>query len=189
MKETLKEKILRVTSEKIEMSDYNPIWEKMFKEEKEHLQKHLPQYIIIRIEHFGSTAIPNMPAKPIIDILVEVVSLEETKLLVVPILESQGYEYFWGPSFDEDKPPYYCWFIKRDKNGKRTHHIHMVEKNSELWDRLYFRDYIIENPNIAKDYAELKLRESKKYNKDRISYTKAKSEFISKITVEAKNYF
>ncbi len=189
MMETLEEKILRVSSEVVELEDYNPKWRALFETEKKHLIKCLHKDIIKRIEHFGSTAIPGMTAKPIIDILVEVTSLEETKKKVVTILESKGYEYFWRPSFDDNKPPYYCWFIKRNKDGKRTHHIHMVECNFEHCDRLYFRDYLIEKPLLAKEYSDLKISLIKEFGDDRISYTRAKTNFIVKITSEAKKYY
>ncbi|KKK51478.1 hypothetical protein LCGC14_3114530, partial [marine sediment metagenome] len=81
------------------------------------------------IEHVGSTAIPGMMAKPIIDMLVEVTSLQETREKIVPILESQGYDYFWRPTWGDNIPPFYAWFIKRNTNGIRTHHIHMVEND------------------------------------------------------------
>jgi len=189
MEETLQEKISRVTSENVEIENYNTVWNKYFKEEEQHLLKCLPAELIKRIEHFGSTAIPNMPAKPIIDILVEVTSLEKTKLFIVPILETQGYDYFWRPSHGDDIPPYYCWFIKRDINGKRTHHIHMVEKDFEHWDRLYFRDYLIAKPFLAKEYADLKIKLLKEYGNDRIAYTNAKTNFIVRVTVEARKYY
>jgi len=82
--ETLEEKIRRVTKEKVAIEPYNPMWPLMFKDEKEHLLSNLPNGLIKRIEHFGSTAVPGLSAKPIIDILVEVTSLEETKKEIAP---------------------------------------------------------------------------------------------------------
>jgi len=61
-----------------------------------------------------------------VDILVEVVSLEETKKRIVPVLEAGGYDYFWRPAWGNDTPPFYPWFIKRNAAGVRTHHIHMA---------------------------------------------------------------
>jgi GrpB-like predicted nucleotidyltransferase (UPF0157 family) len=187
--ETLEDKIRRVTKEKVAIEPYNPMWPLMFKDEKEHLLSNLPNGLIKRIEHFGSTAVPGLSAKPIIDILVEVTSLEETKEKIAPFLESQGYDYFWRPMFGDDKPPFYAWFIKRDSKGNRTHHIHMVEKNFEHWDRLYFRNYLIENPEIVAEYQELKLHLSEECNRDRVEYTKRKTEFIQRITQLAKNHY
>ena len=148
----------------------------------------LPKSLVIRIEHFGSTAIPGLAAKPVIDILVEVSSLDETKKQIVPILKSEGYDYFWRPELF-DGPPVYAWFIKRDSEGKRTHHIHIVEADSKLWDRLYFRDYLREFPAEAKRYEEIKRFLFEKYPKDRVAYTKGKTDFIVSVTEKAKRYY
>jgi GrpB-like predicted nucleotidyltransferase (UPF0157 family) len=174
--------------EDVAISQYNPAWPEMFEQEKKHLLRCLPNGLIKRIEHFGSTAVPNLAAKPIIDILVEVTSLEETKQKIVPILESQGYDYFWRPSFGDDIPPFYAWFIKRDLRGNRTCHIHMVEKDFVHWERLFFRDYLIEHHDIAREYQDLKLRLANNYPNDRVAYTNGKTEFIVKVTEEAKKY-
>ena len=155
------------------------------------LRKKLKLFTIIlnRIEHFGSTAIPGIASKPIIDILVEVSSLDETKRHIVPILEKNGYEYFWRPVNNNNNSPHYAWFIKRDSKGKRTHHIHMVENNSVLWKDLIFRDYLIEFPDEAKRYEMLKFVLIKKFYKDRIRYTEGKTEFINDIIEKARKYY
>jgi GrpB-like predicted nucleotidyltransferase (UPF0157 family) len=145
--------------------------------------------MIRRIEHFGSTAIPGMAAKPIVDMLVEVSSLEETRVTIAPVLEAQGYDYFWRATHGEAGPPFYVWFIKRDSAGVRTHHIHMVESDFEHWERLLFRDYLIEHPEIAKDYENLKLALAREYPNDRIAYTNGKTEFVRRVTQDAKEYF
>jgi GrpB-like predicted nucleotidyltransferase (UPF0157 family) len=187
--ENLQDKINRVLQDHIEITQYNPDWSRLFEEEKQHLLSCLPKELIKRIEHFGSTAVPNLAAKPIIDILVEVTSLEETRKKIAPILESQGYDYFWRPTWGDDIPPFYAWFVKRDAKGNRTHHIHMVEKDFEHWDRLLFRDYLIEHPDVAKEYQALKISLSQTYRNDRIKYTKEKTEFIERVTAAAKAYY
>ena len=187
--ESIEENIKRVVQEEVVIVPYNQGWPKMFEEEKKHLFNCLPQEIIIRIEHFGSTAIPGLSAKPIIDILAEVASLEETKKSIVPILTGQGYEYFWRPTHGNDGPPFYAWFIKRDNYGNRTHHIHMVESDFEHWDRLLFRDYLIEHPRLISEYQQLKMHLAEKFPKDRIAYTDAKAKFIVSVTLLAKEYY
>jgi GrpB-like predicted nucleotidyltransferase (UPF0157 family) len=187
--ETLEEKIKRVLKDKVRLVPYNPIWPVLFEREKQHLLACLPGELINRIEHFGSTAVPGLAAKPIIDILVEVTSLEETKKRIAPILESQGYDYFWRPTWGDDTPPFYAWFIKRDPGGNRTHHIHMVEHHFEHWERLLFRDYLIEHPDVAKEYQNLKNRLYNAHPHDRIVYTKGKTEFILGVTAMAKKYY
>lgn len=185
--ETLEERIQRAVQEDVAIVPYNFDWPRRFEQEKTHLLNCLPRELIRRLEHFGSTAIPGLSAKPIIDMLVEVTSLEETKKKIAPILESQGYDYFWRPSFGDDVPPFYAWFIKRDSQGKRSHHIHMIERHFAHWDRLLFRDYLIEHPETAKDYQALKLRLAGDYPNDRIAYTNGKSEFVMRVTHIAKN--
>ena len=188
--ETLEQKIKRIIKEEISIEPYNPVWPRMFQNEKEHLLTCLPNNLIRRIEHFGSTAVPNLAAKPIIDMLVEVTSLQETREEIVPILESQGYDYFWRPTWGDNIPPFYAWFIKRNTDGIRTHHIHMVENDFiEHWDRLLFRDFLIEHPETAKKYESLKLRFTNEFQYDRVTYTKSKTEFIQRITQMAKEYY
>lgn len=185
--QTLAERVNRAAQEEVAIVPYNPEWPQMFEREKQHLQTCLPAALIGRIEHFGSTAVPNLAAKPIIDILVEVADLEETKKQIVPILEAQGYNYFWRPSFGDDTPPFYAWFIKRDSRRNRTHHIHMVESHFAHWDRLLFRDYIIAHPEVAAAYQDLKLRLARDYPNDRVAYTNGKTEFIVRISAIAQN--
>ncbi len=187
MNQSLQERIARAVSEEISIEPYDANWRHMFDEEKSYLEKILPESIILRIEHFGSTAVEGLPSKPIIDMLIEVSSLEETRDKIVPILESKGYDYFWRPEFDG--PPYYAWFIKRGEDGKRTHHIHMVESDSKLWDRLYFRDYLRMFPDVAAKYAIIKTDLSKKYPNDRIEYTKGKTDFVVAVTQKAIEFF
>ena len=187
--ETQQEKIARVLKDEIVVVPYDPRWPEMYKEERLHLLSCLPSDLVKRIEHFGSTAVPGLSAKPIVDILVEVASLEETKQQIVPILEGQGYDYFWRPSFGDDTPPFYAWFIRRDEKGQRTHHIHMVEAHFEHWERLLFRDYLIEHPDIAGDYNELKGQLSDAHHDDRVAYSEAKTEFIRTISRRAKEHY
>lgn len=188
MDENLKQIIKELAREEIEIVEYNPSWQRLFEKEKSFLQTLLPVDILSRIEHFGSTAVPGLSAKPIIDILVEVKSLKETKKRIVPLLESHGYEYFWRPTIGND-PPYYAWFIKRNSQGIRFYHIHMVEPDSDLWVRLLFRDYLRDFPAEAKRYDALKRSLSKRYAHDRIEYTKEKSVYIETVTNKAISHY
>jgi len=185
MKKSLEQRIQEAIREEISIVPYNPEWSNLFEKEAEFLRYRLPESVIIKIEHFGSTAVPNLSAKPIIDILIEVSSLEETVGQIVPILESEGYDYFWRT----DVSPTYAWFIKRNAEGKRTYHLHMVEADSKLWERLYFRDYLREFPDEAERYAELKHFLSERYPNDRIAYTEGKTEFVAALTETAKRYY
>lgn len=188
MQKSLQDRIEELVREEISILPYNPEWPAMFDQEAAFLRRILPRDIMKRIEHFGSTAVPGLSAKPIIDILVEVSNLDDTKEQIVPKLEKEGYEYFWRPVLG-DQPPYYAWFIKRNAQGVRTHHIHMVEADSELWERLQFRDYLQEFPDEARRYDELKRTLAGLYPRDRVAYTKRKTEYIAAITRKAKEYF
>ncbi|MBI5231072.1 MAG: GrpB family protein [Coriobacteriales bacterium] len=181
--ESLEQRIRRVTSEPVEVVDYDPDWPASFEREKAHLLASLPAGIVVRIEHFGSTAVPGLSAKPIVDILVEVTDLEAVRREVVPILQAEGYEYFWRPTFGDHGEPFYAWFIKRDPaTGLRTHHIHMVEGGFDShWERLLFRDYLIAHPEVADRYGELKRELANDPKLDRVGYTHAKSDFIAEV--------
>lgn len=184
--ETLEQRISRVLKEEILIAPYNSAWPRMFGEERDHLLNCLPRGLIKRIEHFGSTAVPQLAAKPIIDMLVEVTSLEETRERIVPVLEAQGYDYFWRPTQGDDVPPFYAWFIKRDSAGTRTHHVHMVERDFEHWDRLLFRDYLIEHPETAGEYEALKYDLARLHKNDRDAYTEGKGEFVARVMQKAR---
>lgn len=188
MSETLEERIARVVREDVAIAPYDAGWAEAFRAEREHLLACLPADLVRRVEHFGSTAVPGLAAKPIVDVLVEVTDLEATKARIAPLLEAQGYDYFWRPTHGDDGPPFYAWFIKRDPaSGARTHHIHMVEASfTEHWDRLFFRDYLIAHPEAAREYEALKRRLASEFPHDRVAYTRAKGEFIARVTREAK---
>lgn len=189
--ETPEQRIQRVLREEVAIVPYDPAWPELFRQEKDHLLSCLPNDLLRRIEHFGSTAVPGLAAKPIVDMLVEVTDLEATKLRILPVLESQGYDYFWRATHGDDGPPFYAWFIKREPlTGARTHHIHMVERDfTKHWDRLLFRDYLIEHPEVARDYEALKIRLASALPRDRVAYTRGKREFIEQVTERAKRHY
>lgn len=187
---TLEQQVQRLVQEDVAIVPYDSRWPALFQQEKEHLLSHLPAELIGRIEHFGSTAVPGLSAKPVIDMLVEVTSLEETRRRIVPILTAEGYEYVWRPTACDDTPPFYAWFIKRGSSGVRTHHIHMVENSfTEHWERLLFRDYLITRPDVAEAYQRLKLKLATEHPKDRVAYARGKAAFIDEATEQAKRFF
>ncbi len=186
-RESLDEKVRRVLRDRIEVVPYDFAWPLKFEDEKRFLLDTFPADLIGRVEHFGSTAVPGLAAKPVIDMLIEVSSLERAKTEIAPVLEGLGYDYFWRATHGEDGPPFYAWFIKRDEHGKRTHHLHMVEAHFEHWDRLLFRDYLRRHPEDMRRYQELKLVLACEHGDDRITYTRAKTDFIVELTLRAKN--
>ncbi|MFH1726657.1 MAG: GrpB family protein [Elusimicrobiota bacterium] len=188
MKKSLEQRIAEAVREEVSLAAYDPAWPAMFADEARSLRSKLPGPPVGRIEHFGSTAVPGLCAKPVIDILVEVASHEQAKETIAPALEAEGYEYFWRPMF-EGSDVFYAWFIKRGPGGKRTHHIHMVESDSELWDRLRFRDYLREFPAERERYERLKRELAARHPGDRVAYTEAKTGFVVAVTEKAKRYY
>ena len=179
--------VTRALGERVRIVNHDPRWARLFEAESHHLRSSLPRDSIGRIEHFGSTAVPGLAAKPIIDMLVEVPSLDLVHQCIAPILQSQGYEYFWRPSWHDPLRPEYAWFIKRDRHGLRTHHIHMLTANSPDWERLLFRDALIANPDLAQEYAHLKRSILETHPDDRVAYARAKTDFIVRVTEAARN--
>ena len=187
MTETLEQKIARVLAEDVSIQPYDPAWPDSFRRERDYLVSCLPNDLLGRIEHFGSTAVPGLAAKPIVDMLVEVTDLEAVRSRIVPLLESQGYDYFWRATKGDDGPPFYAWFIGRDPATRaRTHHIHMVEPQFPHWESLWFRDHLIAHPDVAREYETLKRRLAIEHMHDRVAYTRAKSDFIERVTAAAR---
>ena len=186
--EHLREPIDRLARETVAIAPYDSRWPQLFEEERSRLVALFPS-LVRRIEHFGSTAVPGLSAKPIVDMMVEVTSLDETKSRIVPVLEADGYDYIWRPTAGDDVPPFYAWFIKRDNKGQRTHHIHMVERDFPQWDALLFRDYLIAQPDIRQQYLELKRSLAAQFPNDREAYTDGKGEFVRRMTEKARLSF
>lgn len=166
--------------EPVELAEWSADWAQQFLQEKKRL-RHLLGPAAGRIEHFGSTAITGMPAKPIIDMLVEVPSLSWVRDTLAAKLAPLGYQLFWRPATPGDTDVAYAWFIKRDRNGRRTHHLHMLLPDSADWQKLQFRDHLQANPTVAEAYARLKRRAASEFANDRKAYNAAKDAFIRPI--------
>ena len=122
------------------------------------------------IQHIGSTAVPGLPAKPILDLGVAIRSMAEVDALV-PALLALGYA-----DMGEFGVPGRRFFAK---GNPRTHHLHIVAQDSEHWSRyLLFRDYLRNCPSAAQHYSTMKQSLAKRYAKNREAYTAAKSKFI-----------
>jgi GrpB-like predicted nucleotidyltransferase (UPF0157 family) len=170
------------------IAEPNPEWKNIYETEKNELIRILGQKAI-RIEHFGSTAVPNLEAKPTIDILVEIPESKKVKDEIIEIMKSENYHFI--PR--NDCPPPYLMFVKGYTNEGikgQSYHIHMAEKeHNGLWDRLYFRDYLINYKETAKEYEKIKRELAEKYKYDREKYTESKTEFVRKITERAKKKY
>lgn len=183
----LQAKVARAVREKVRISPYDPSWPARFRREARHLRACLPVRLLGRIEHFGSTAVPGLAAKPLIDLLVEATSLRAARTAIAPILGAQGYEYFWRPTFGDDVPPWYAFFIRRDRAGARTHHLHVMTRRPAFrghWERLRFRDHLRAQPKVAAEYARLKRRLARAHANDRVAYSAGKSRFIRRVMAE-----
>ena len=162
----------------VELIEYDPSWPKQFKAFASWLKNLLGSDLIGRVAHFGSTAIAGMPAKPIIDVLVEIPPFAVAKKGIIPRLNGKIWEYWWHEK--------HMIFIKRkDLMGQRTHHVHMAPKGDEIWNCLAFRDYLRSHPDDALRYKDLKYRLAEEYKADREMYTRAKTEFVKEITSKA----
>lgn len=185
--ESIEDKVRRVTSEAFEIVEYDPEWPTRFERERQYLLDRIPDGTVLRIEHVGSTAVPGLAAKPIVDLLVGVDDLAVVREQVAPLLESEGYDYFWRPAHGDADPPFYAFFIKRNTRGARTHHIHVVTMDfAEHWDWVVFRDHLIAHPHVADEYARLKRRLAIEFANDRVGYTREKSSFITDVVRHAK---
>ena len=170
----------------IEMFEYNPNWSLIFESEKQLIKSILAHNTILRIEHFGSTSIPNLKSKDIIDIIIEIPSKLLFDKNIIKKMSELDYQFFRQSGFGPD----YMIFVKGfHTNGEKAQKffVHMtVGNHSELWDRIYFRDYLKVHSNIAKQYENLKCKLTKKHSKNRIEYRIGKTEFVKRITEMAK---
>ena len=157
---------------------YDPDWPRRFAAERTLLSDVIGRWLAGSIEHIGSTAIPGLAAKPVIDIMAGVESLDASRP-ALPILER--YEYCYAPYRAEVMH----WLCKPSP-ALRTHHLHLVPVGSSLWsEQLAFRDYLRAHPDVALEYAALKGRLAEEYRFDREAYTAAKSPFVSEVIRKA----
>jgi GrpB-like predicted nucleotidyltransferase (UPF0157 family) len=167
----------KVPDDEVRLVDYDPAWPDGFEEMADRLRTTISPDIALRIEHYGSTAIPGMPAKPVIDILLEVPSFSEARRNLIPLFNRPECEYWW---YDE-----HMVFILRDESGMRTHHIHAAPKGHRIWQGLAFRDYLRTHPEDAQRYAALKQNLAESHGNDREAYTDLKTDFVREITDKA----
>lgn len=164
---------------KIEVVPYSSAWPRRFASEFASLTAALQPWLAGTIEHIGSTAVPGLAAKPVIDIMAPVRGLAESRA-AIPAAEALGYAYF------PYKSEVMHWFCKPSP-AHRTHHLHLVPVNSELWcARLAFRDTLRRNPQVAAEYQTLKLHLAALHPADREAYTEGKTPFIEAILAAVK---
>jgi GrpB-like predicted nucleotidyltransferase (UPF0157 family) len=166
----------------IVVSDYDPNWATLFKQERTRIENALGS-LALAIEHVGSTAVPGLPSKPIIDLLIGVPSLEEARQRCVEPMEALGYNHI---------PEYASWlpnelFFRKGPPGPWTHHVHLMEPFCPRWDALLvFRDYLRAHPEAAGAYAGIK-RALAASSKDNIAaYRNGKTTFVEETTAKAR---
>jgi GrpB-like predicted nucleotidyltransferase (UPF0157 family) len=165
-------------ADEILIADYDPSWPAAFEEFAAWLRGRLGPGLALRLEHIGSTAIPGMPAKPVIDVLVEVAHYAAAKPQVVPLLAGAEWEYWWYTD--------HMVFIKRDRlMGRRTTHVHFMKSGPRVREHLAFRDSLRIHPEDAARYASLKRDLAAAHRGDRERYTQAKTAFIREVLTRA----
>lgn len=162
----------------VELSDYDPEWPSKFEAEKNFLIERIGKWIFGSIEHVGSTSVPGLIAKPVIDIMFGVKSLEESRP-AIDVLVRNGYEYF---PYKEELMHWFC----KPSDAFRTHHLHLIPYESPLWqERIKFRELLLSSKEIAKEYSDLKKELATRYKEDREAYTQEKWPFIQQVLEDA----
>jgi GrpB-like predicted nucleotidyltransferase (UPF0157 family) len=186
------------TGKPIIIADYDAVWPHRFERERMEIVRACGAAAFVRIEHMGSTAVPGLAAKAIIDIMPGIRSLDDAPPLI-PRLESIGYEYvpeYEQPNaFDEGMP--FRRYFRKDVNGERAFHMHMVEVDSDFWrTHLLFRDFLRISPADADEYARVKRMVAAEYNATvtpesniNLGYTDKKSDCINAIMAKARAHF
>lgn len=168
--------------------DYQKNWAEIFEKERKNILEILGYEVALRIEHFGSTSIPDLPAKDTIDILLQLPDNPDIFDDIIQKMHTISYEFMWQP---DGNPPYMHFIKGFNTEGikQQTYLIHAGPKTHPIWDRIYFRDFLRQFPETARQYAELKIDLSKQYKYDRVGYRIAKTAFVAEITEKAKGYF
>ena len=166
----------------VKLTEYQETWEIEAEQTVTEL-KSLLHDVAVDIQHIGSTAIPSIHAKPIIDIAVGVYDLNG----IMPYVETLKKRHY---IFRGENVPGQILFVKGDfERDIRTHHIHVVEWNGIEWNNyINFRDYLNAFPRVAKIYDMCKLNLAKQFPQDRNSYTKGKQQLVSALLEEAREW-
>jgi GrpB-like predicted nucleotidyltransferase (UPF0157 family) len=165
---------------RVEIADYDHGWPARFADQQPAVAKLLQPWLAGPVEHIGSTAVPGLRAKPVIDMLAPVVSLAEARD-AVPLLAADGW-LFWP---EDPASSYRLWFL-RPEPAARTHHLQVLEHADQHTAALLgFRDALRADSGLRREYAELKARLSGQHRDNRNAYTNAKGEFVARVLSEA----
>ena len=161
------------------IEEYTPNWALQFTEEQK-IIKNIIGDTAIAIEHIGSTSVAGLSAKPILDMMVGVHNLNDIDTFIEP-LKIIGYEHVFHQEFPNRR------FFRKGLWRAGTHHLHIYRYGSEEWeDNLSFRNYLRNDPNIRRQYEQLKKKLANKHRFDRVAYTNAKAPFIIEVIKKAK---
>lgn len=159
---------------KVKLLPYNPQWKNEYYSVKDELIK-LWKSNIIDIQHVGSTAVPAIHAKPILDVAIKLRSISK---MDIKALEDCGYSYCGVQHGNKN----YHLFVLRGNNQISLRHIHCYDKSEKEFEQLTgFRDYLNSHKEAALAYESLKKKLAVKYPDDRVAYTAGKEEFIKAI--------
>lgn len=157
--------------EPVRLTAYDPAWPDAFERERVALAESIGPWVVGGIHHVGSTAVPGLEAKPILDILVGVEDLASSRGCFEPLARL---EYVYAP-YRSDQMHWFC----KPRPERRTHHLHLVPAGSRRYvEELAFRDLLRADPKLAGAYAALKRELAQRFRDDREAYTDAKTGFI-----------
>jgi GrpB-like predicted nucleotidyltransferase (UPF0157 family) len=169
-----------VADQLVHVAQYDPAWPHQFAEQAGHVSAVLAPWLAAPIEHIGSTSVPGLPAKPVVDMLAPVRSLASAQAAVGP-LTGEGW-LFWP---DDPNRHYRLWFL-RPRPEARTHHLHVIEHDDVHARALIgFRDALRADPTLRAEYADLKARLASQHQQNRNAYSNAKGEFVARALREA----
>ncbi len=163
---------------------HDPRWAESFGQQSARLDSALSEWLAAPIEHIGSTSVPGLPAKPIID-MVGLVANYESFATALPHLSSIGWVHAPEPGDAEQRK----WSICSPSVQHRTHHLHVVEVVSTGWpDWLLFRDYLRTHTEAAEQYGDVKRRLAEIDSTDRARYRCSKAPLIEELMHEARTW-
>jgi GrpB-like predicted nucleotidyltransferase (UPF0157 family) len=164
-----------MSADEVRIKAWDPHWPRLFEAEKADLIAVLGEHFVA-IEHIGSTAVPGLAAKPVIDILAGVRSMQAANDLIGPLCRVG-----WDTSAEFNATLDDSRFLLRWPNGVRTFHLHLVVYGGEQWQLpLAVRDLLRVDGELAREYETLKFELAEKHRDDREAYTDAKTEFIAR---------
>jgi GrpB-like predicted nucleotidyltransferase (UPF0157 family) len=165
-----------VTDQAVHVDDWDPAWVERFRDQQGALDHLLAPWLVGGVKHIGSTSVPGLPAKPLVDILAPVRLLDEARA-AIPLLQEHGWI-----RWPEDPAGYYrIWFLRPHPEA-RTHHLHVIQADDpHALALLAFRDTLRVDDVLRDEYAQLKIELAERFPTNRNAYLNAKSDFVEKV--------